>query len=453
MKAFRYMKTIAQAGLIILIAAGPTLGAEAGEKEATSTEVHMETLVDEALAKNPGIISARQRVKASGLSVKPAGTLPDPIVGFGLSAVPVDTFALDQQAMTQKVISLTQPFPFPGKLGLSEKVARHQAEATGRELEILEDMVAFEVRKAFLEWAYTEKAIEITRVNIRIMESFTEIASAKYSVGKASQWDVLRAQVERSKLEDKLATLRQKAKTHRAKLAALLGREKPLEGVPRVEWTKGFALDESRLAAAAEADNPELAYYRSLAEKAESSSKLAKRERLPDFSLTLSYGQREDGEMNGTTVDRPDFVGAMVGIKVPLYSYRKQSPLAEAAREMEYGARMRLRNAQLRTESGVRDAIYKIQRADNNIRLYRTGILPQARTTVESALSAYRVDKVDFLALLWSQLELMNHELDYYRLKIDREADLAMLGRLLGMKPADLSKLTVKPKEETDNEN
>ncbi len=448
MKGQRYMKYLTSA-LLILIASKIVFGAEKGHEEnAHAGKLRMESLVDEALAENPRLKDARRQVKASELSVKPAGTLPDPTIAFGLAAAPVDTFAFDREPMTQKVISLTQPFPFPGKLNLSREVAQRQSQAMSRKLEILEDMTAFEVRKEFLEWAYIERAVEITQTNIRIMESFTEIASSKYSVGKAAQWDVLKAQVERSKLEDKLATLEQKSKTHRAKLAALAGREKPLEGSPQIEWTRDFSLKESRLIATAEDNNPELAYYRSIAEKAESSSKLAKRQRLPDFSLTLSYGQREDGEMNGTTVDRPDFVGAMVGVKLPLYSFRKQKPLARAAEERSYGARMRFRNALLEIQSDVRDAVYRIERAGNNTKLYRTGILPQARTTVQSAISSYRVDEVDFLALLTSQLELMNHELDYYRLRIDRETDVAMLAKLLGTEPAELSKLTEKPKKE-----
>jgi len=395
--------------------------------------LEMEALVEEAIANSPAIASARRSAQAARLRVKPSGTLPDPTLMLGLQAVPIDTFAMDEWDMTQKVISFTQPIPFPGKLRLAKAVAKSGEKAAVRQTRIIEDRLAFEVRRTFLKWDLSKEAVRITRANLKIIDQFIKVATAKYSVGKGAQWDILRAQVEHSKLSERLATLKQNIESLKANMARLLGRkDNRVEGTVNVKWTPVMPLTERDLFQRAVRSNSTLAHMRSLVDKARNSARLAKKRKLPDFSITITYGIREDGEMAGMPRERPDFISGMVGIKLPIYSRRKQTPLARAAERQAFSVRSRLEDEKLRIRAEIQDRLLRIRRAETVGKLYRTGILPQSRTTVRSAMASYQVNKVDFLSLLTSELTLMNHELDYYRIKIDRETDLAALTLLIG---------------------
>lgn len=414
--------------LLLLALAGITPA-----QEAEVLPLHIDTLIEEAVANNPSLEAARHEQKAASLRIKPTGTLPDPTVMLGFMSVPVDTFSFDEMDMTQKIISVSQAFPFPGKLKLAKEIAKSDAEVARWQIKIFEDRLVYELHRSFFNWVFSEEALRITEHNRKVIASFTRIATARYSVGKGNQWDILRAQVEHTKLREMQATIAQNIESLKAGIAGMMGRDEVnMEGTPEVGWIPVNELYERELLNFADEHNPSLAFLNTMVERAENAAKLARRNRLPNFSVTLSYGQRDDGEMNGMDRERPDFVSAMVGVQVPLYARRKQIPLMKSAETIAVAARSRLENGRLRIHADIRDRIYRIRRADMVEKLYRTGIIPQAQTTVRSALSSYQVGKVDFLALLMSELTLMNHELDYYRVRIDREIDFAALALLLG---------------------
>lgn len=393
----------------------------------------VDALVRDAVAHNPSLESARLEYRAASLMVRPAGALPDPMVELGFMSLPVNTFSFTQEDMTQKVIGITQAFPYPGKLRLAGAVARSDAEAAKWQIAIYEQRLAFEVRKTCMQWAFADDAINITQNTMDVISQFTKVATSRYSVGAGNQWDILGAQVEQSKLSGRLATLKQGIESMKAMMASLLGRDSAgFSGAPAVKWTPVAKLDEAELIRRGDENNPTIAYLKIRAQRADNAAKLARRERYPNFSVNLAYGQRDNGAMNGGTVRRPDFLSATVGIELPLYAGRKQIPMAESAENMSASAKKMLADKTLAIHAEIRDKVAAIRRADEVEELYRTGILPQARTAVQSALASYRVSKADFLTLLTSQQNLLTQELDYCEVRINREIDIAYLALLVG---------------------
>jgi len=396
----------------------------------------VDSLVREAVSHNPSLEAARLDYRAASLMVKPAGALPDPMLEIGFMSLPLDTLSFSREDMTQKVIGVTQAFPFPGKRRLAGAVAQSEAEATKLKVAVLEQRLAFEVKKTFLEWAFAEESMDTTRHTMDDIAQLSEAAMARYSVGAGAQWDILSAQVERSKYDVKLSALRQKIEGLKATMAGLLGRDSPaLSGMPAVKWTPAMSLNEAALIRRADDHNPEIAYLKTMAQRAEDTAKLARRERYPNFSVNISYGQRDNGAMNGETVKRPDFVSAMVGVEAPIYAGRKQGPAAESAESASESVKKSLADRTLRLHAEIREKLAAIRRADEIEALYRTGILPQARTALSSAISGYRVGKVDFITLITSRENLLAHELDYYEVRIGREINIAYLAMLLGETP------------------
>ena len=411
----------------------PVIGPGFAQEGGGGTPIDVNILVDEAIAKNPSLEAARIEYKARSLMVKPAGTLPDPTIQLGFMSLPVNTFSFSKEDMTQKVIGVRQMFPFPGKLRLAEAVARSDADAAKLQIAIYETQLAFEIKRTFYDWATAVESVRITDYNIGVIKQFTDIAASRYSVGMGNQYDILSAQLEHSKLSQSLTAQNQKITGAKATMAWMLGRDSAeFDGAPAVNWTPVFTPDENELFKRADANNPTIAYMKMLVEKADNQARLARRERYPNFGVNIQYGQRDNATMDGVTVKRPDMLTAMLEIEAPIYAGRKQSLMAESAENMAQSARKMLANEQLNIRAEIRNRIANIKQADEVEVLYRTGIMPQSRTTVQSALANYQVGKIDILTLLTSELNLMNQELDYYTVRANREIDIAGLVALIG---------------------
>jgi len=89
----------------------------------------LQDAVATAVDQNPGLDELRQRMEAAAAVPSQVGSLPDPRISLGAVNVPVDTFAFDQEPMTQVLVGVTQPLPFPGKLGLRRQLAESEAAA------------------------------------------------------------------------------------------------------------------------------------------------------------------------------------------------------------------------------------------------------------------------------------------------------------------------------------
>lgn len=429
-KGIIIMKTMIYSFIFIFCFAA--IGASVAQDSAAPERLKPAQLVSEALEKNQSLEAARLDYKSKNLMVRPARALPDPMIEFGVMSVPINTFSLNREDMTQKIVGVTQVFPYPGKLRLAEAAAQSDADAMNLQIRVYEENLKFEVRRTFYEWAYSVEAKRITESNLTEITLFTQIAMQRYSLGAGTQWDILDAQLEQSKLNKEIRTLSQNISSFQAMMAGLLGRNAKVDGVPAVDFTPTLKLDETELIRRADEKNPVLIYMRAIAAAADKATEAARRERYPNFSVNLSYGQRSNGEMNGVTVKRPDFVSLIFGVEAPIYSKRKQIPLADSAETTGLAIRKMIAEKTLMIHAAIRDKMSRIKNADDIEELYRTGILPQARTAAKSALASYQVSKVDFMALRTSQISLLNYELEYYEIRINREIDIAGLELLIG---------------------
>jgi outer membrane protein TolC len=105
----------------------------------------------------------------------------------------------------------------------------------------------------------------------------------------------------------------------------------------------------------------------------------------------------------------------MVGVEVPLYRKKKQSPLLEEARTRLTGLNHDLHSMKNEVDFMVNESFVMAETAEDVIRLYRERILPQAELAVESSLANYQVDRVDFLMLLSDINSLYSYETEYAR--------------------------------------
>ena len=417
---------------------------------AQEAESDLRPLLERARASSPRILAAEESVAAARARAAAAGAFPDPHVAVGLTNALVGDPLSSDDMMTMRMVQVGTTVPYPGKLALDREAARWRvAEAeAGREATVRE--VVADVEKAYYELAFLDRAIDVVRENRSLLGDLAEVTAARYRVGAGPQQDVLKAGVETTRLGDELLALASEREATLARLNALLHRpvETPLPApelpasflaaaVPAsgesvtftaasleaAGRTAGPVPARAALLDLARTGDPRLAALQARLEAERAEAELAGKATLPDFDVMVGYGQRSG---------REDMVSVMASVPLPLFKGRKQDPLAEAARAETRASEDRLAAMTDELEAEVVALHASLVRTRDQLALLRDGILPQARTSLESAVAGYPVDRVDFLTVIDNQITLYRHELDWWRLLTRFASDLADLERVTG---------------------
>lgn len=398
----------------------------------------LDRIVREALENNEDLKAAKARWQMFERKILPAGSLEDPTVSLGLVNYPVDSFEDDVTPMTGKDIKISQKFPFPGTLSTKSEVADQQARWYKGVYEDSRLKVARNARELYYQLFYLKNAEAVTEKNLNLLDDFIRLTETRYEVGKGLQQDVLKAQVERSRLTDKLFSLQQQKLSARADLNALLARSesKPFDLPGSLELTQVEAEPEE-LQKLPQEHRPLFRAYSSLIGRYEAQKDLARLDYRPDFTVWAGYRFRENSPMD--PVDGDDFVSAGVTFNLPIYRKKIDETYAEAESGIAMANRQygEFRN---RLQASIHDGYAKMERSRKQALLYETGIIPQARQAFESTQSAYQVGKVDFLSVVDALMTLYRYEMEYYRALSVHERSVARLEAEIGTSlPTDSS--------------
>ncbi len=397
--------------------------------EAPPSRVNLDSLIEQALSKNPDVAAAKSKWEALKERPPQAGALDDPMLGLAIVNLPTDTFSFSREDMTMKEVSVTQRIPYFGKRSLRAQMAEIEAQAAFSEYEEAKNRLARDVKTAYFELFYLNKAVEITERNREILRLLNQIAETKYSVGEGIHADVFKAQVELSKMVDELIMLNQNKRSVKARLNTLIYQPAfaPL-GEPEEITLQPFSADPEELVKAALQNRPMIQSTKKMIERNQAGLRLAEREYFPDFDFRVAYGQRDAGPMG----PRSDMVTAMVGVNLPIWFKNKQQrKVAESRKEIQ-SAKEQLDSATNEIRFMISERLTEIEKSARQIELLKTGIIPQATFSLDSAMSSYRVGKVDFITVLDSLMTLFRYEVQYYRLLTDSRKFVAEIEALVG---------------------
>ena len=386
----------------------------------------------EALQNNPRLQSFYLSAKADSFNVPQAGALPDPMLSLNLLNLPVNSFAFDQEPMTGKQIALKQTFPFPGKQGLKEKISGEKANLSRAGYEEFRNQLIRDVSINFYDLFYIDRAIETTQRNQDLLREFVKIAETKYAVGKGLQQDVLKAQVELSRMTEKLITLKQKRQVVQTALNTTLNRPDGSKlGQAEEIGYKKIDLNIDSLQQRASEQRPYLNGWQAMRRQSDMRVGLAKKDYWPDFSVFVAYTQREELQMGGNGVD---FLSGGISFDIPLYFWQKQDNMVEESTYNKLAVEQRYMNEFNQVKQELENYYTSSIKNTQLMELYKSGIIPQASQALESAMTGYQTGKVDFLSLISSQMTLFNYQLEYYQALSDYNKDIARLEFAVGGK-------------------
>ena len=407
--------------------------AVAAPPDGTAQRTLLTTLAAEALANNPEIQAAGRERDAAQQRIGPAGALDDPMLEVGVLNLPISSLRFDREDMTMKMIGLSQRFPYPGKRDLRQDLAARDAETVEHGYQETVNRVLRDVKTAYFDLGLTLEMTRLVEKNKLIVEQLLRITEARYSAGMGRQTDVFKAQTQLSKMTDELIKLARERQMAEAELNRVLGRSATVAApVPEPPQLIEEILSLESLRETALTQRPQLRALQSIVSKNEKALELARKEYYPDFDVRLSYGQRDrmpDGPR------RSDMVSLTVAINLPVWRGNKRAPrVAEslAMRDQALSMYQAQRNevaAKLRQQAAVAEQSLK------SVRLYQTALLPQARLTVESTMGAYRVNQVDFLTLIESQMTVFNYEISLVTANTNYNKALAEIDFFTGKLP------------------
>ncbi len=427
---------VATLSAVSLAADGPT-GSKVtaqviNDKAAPAAEQGVLTLdevVREALAKNPAVQSAAHALAAQRARVPQASALPDPNFGVGWMGN-IRPFSVQTgDPSSYRSVSAMQMLPFPGKRSLRGQIAGKEADASQWDVEAVRRRVVADVKAAYHDYWYFDKAIRTTQQNRDLLSKLSQIAEARYRVGKGMQADVLRSQVEISMLLQKLTVLEQQRTTAQARLNTLLARDPDAPLPPAADITNESPLNYSleELYKLARQNDPEYQRMQKMVERNQLAINLAHKDYLPDLSVGYMYEQRPQ---------MPDMHGLTFTVNIPVFYKSKQREEVRQAQEEQLSAASARDNRQNELYFELKQNYLAAKASDNLLKLFSQGVVPQSSLALESSMSAYQVGNVDFLTLVGNFTTVLNYETDYYRELANYQTALARMEALTG---ADLT--------------
>jgi len=425
----QFRQLILTALALVMAGVGP---AYAQDSAPVAGDPVLQALVAEALARNPTVVQRQAAVRAATLRIRPAGTLPDPMLSVGVMDLQLPRFEFNRSDFTEADAELSQEIPWPGTLGARSGVMRAAAAGARAEEGAVRRDVTTAMAAAYYRLGYTVTALETLRHQRGLLEAAVQLSTTRYATGTAPQSDPLQAKLARDRLRSEEFALESERVAALAAVNTLRNRAPgdtvtvtPIDPAAVRAGATSEPLTDS-LVALALGTHPRLAAGRAAVDAATREIQVERLGARPDFTVTLRYGYRP----RSFNLNLPDFFSAFVGLRLPVWAGRKQNRLADAARADSTGAAAGLQDVELQLSREVTETAARLQSSQQRLALLVDGVLPNARGTVESVLRSYQVGRAEFLTLLSVEDALFRAELEAAQVAADYQAQLVMLRQL-----------------------
>jgi outer membrane protein, heavy metal efflux system len=350
----------------------------------------LEETVRLALEGQPQLAAQSARVTETRENAVAAGELPDPRLSFGLMSVPLDSFNLSQEEMTQGVIGVSQMIPGGDKRRLEREGLLRQAESGEAALEAVRRGIARDAGLAWLDLWYPDAALKLVQDIEREYERQLEWAQTALAANRLSQEETLALRVMREYVADRKDELARQQARARARLSRWIG------DTARRPLSPGLAsspsLSEPKLDA-----HPELTAMQRDMAAAQAEVDLAREAYKPDWAVDLSYGVRGG--------NRTDFVSALVSVDLPLFTEKRQDRRLAGKLAAVERTQYQLRDRRLQLQADMEAALADWEAADRRIKHFEATLIPLAERRVESALAGYRAGKGSFATVIEARRE------------------------------------------------
>ncbi len=420
--------------LAVGVAAGQQTTQEAAPEQKSTTTmqppagspVTLEELIREVEQRNPDIAAAQLGYQAATHVAGQVSAFPDTQVMVQHFAVgsPRPFAGYSNSEFAYIGLGASQEIPYPGKRGLRAQVANQEAEARRFQADSSRRSVVDQLKGIYFRLAYLQETLGVLERNDEVLRDVQKITESRYSVGQGNQQEVLKAQLQHTKILQEITMHHREVGQMQAQLKQLLNRVQDNPNIQTVPLTlRSIPYTASQLMELVKQQNPDIKAQQQMVKQSESQVELSRKEFRPDFNVQYIW-QHTNG-------DTRDYYMATFGINLPNRGRRK-AELAQAEANREQAKRM-LEGEQQRRLAEVQDQFVVAETSAEQLKIYKEGLIPQSEATLRSAQAAYQSGKQDFETLLNSFLDVLGLQIEYQRELADHETALARLEALTGV--------------------
>ncbi|NHO63957.1 TolC family protein [Aestuariicella hydrocarbonica] len=438
---------------LMLVLVGIPVFAEGQFAQSQPNTLTLDGAIAQAIASDPWLSGSRYREEALTSESISAATLPDPKVSLMAANFPTDSFDINQEAMTQLTVGVSQMFPRGDSLELTRRQKQELAAQEPLLRQDRQEKVTATVTQLWLDAYRAQESIRLIEQDRSLFEHLVDATKARYSsaLGRARQQDIIRAQLELTQLEDRLTVLRQQLESARKRLSEWIGGQASL---PLARSLSSNLEDEPSLATSQMNNDrwlfeqinrhPLLLAFDQRIEAMQTGVELVQQKYKPEWGLTAQYGYRDDDPMGR---DRADLFSVGVTFDLPLFTGNRQDKDVNAATSRAEALRTDRLLLARKLMAELNTTIVRIQRLNQRRGLYDRQLLPQMAEQAEASLTAYNNDHGDFAEAVRARIAELNAKIDFLTIKIDRLKMVAELNYLLPQSRSGLPKdnLTMSP--------
>jgi cobalt-zinc-cadmium efflux system outer membrane protein len=401
----------------------------AQEASPPSQPVKLADLLAEAERNNPQIQAARHGWDSAKRVSTQVSTLPDPqFVLQHLSVGSPRPFSgYTNSDFAYVGLGISQDLPYPGKLRLRGEIAKKDTDMTQQKYESVRRAILAGVKMAYFKLCYLAKRQTILVGDGQLLQQVEQSAESRYRNGMGNQQEVLQAQLERTKLLREITTNQLEAGKVQAELKQVLNRPQSspdIETTELSETTADFTFDQ--LLAAAKMNNPEIAGAQKMIEKQGLQVDLARKDFYPDFNLQYMWQRTDPAQFRAYYV-------VTLGVRIPIYRGRRQRPELAQAEADQSRAKSDHEAQTQQIAFQLRQQFLGAEKSAELLKIYREGLIPQARAELQAGMAAYQSNRQDFQALLASFVDVLKLDEEYWQTLSEHEMALAQIEAVTGL--------------------
>ncbi|MCK5086679.1 MAG: TolC family protein [Melioribacteraceae bacterium] len=388
-------------------------------------------LINEAIQVSPKIKMLRSKLDVAGSKIEQGTNLPDPTLTLGLINMPTNSFSFTQEPMTGKIIGLSQAIPFPGKLSTASDVKAIDTLIVEQEIEDLQNEIRKNVSTLYYDLRLVREETKLTNESKGLLEQISDVVKSKYEVSKASLQNVIQVEVQITRVNDRIETLKGNEDALLSELNAILLRDENSQ----ISSNKISSIDQNSystasLVEAANENRPFLKGIKLLEQKSKLKEDLADYSYYPNFKLGLQYSQRDYNELTGR--DFSNLFSVVVGITLPINYGGKNSAKVNEAKHLQALNRDQYNSSIQLLKQSFGKITAKLLEFQNRNKLISESLLPQAELAFQASLADYQVGRIDFVNVINTENDILKIKTDLLKIRTQYAKNIAQLEFLVG---------------------
>lgn len=416
----------------MLAVVGLLCGGPIGSAQQRATDEGTAKLADllvEAEKNNPQIQVAKQEWQSMRLMPTQVSTLPDPQVVLQQVNVgsPRPFAGFTNSDFAYIGLGVSQDIPYAGKLRLRKELASKDAEVAAQKVEVIRRAILSEVKMIYFRLAFLSKQSAILDGDRELLRQMEQAAEVRYRSGMGNQQEVLQAQLEETKLLREITANHLEVGKLQAELKQRLGRPQTSPDLSTEEIGESpLTRTYEELLSAAQSNNPRISGAQKTVDRQRVAIEIAKKDFYPDFNAQFMWQRTDPSQYRA-------YYQFTLGARIPIYRKRKQRPELAQAEIDRNRAQSELEAQSQEVSSALRQQYVVVEKSAELLKIYRDGLLPQAKAELQAGFAAYESNRQDFQALLASFLDVLKLDEEYWQSLSEHEAALGQVEELTGV--------------------